>query len=66
MGAADGQYQAALCSTWPAVADGEDDELSMMMAMGFFFFRENSPRNKRIMSQKDKTEACLARVKLVI
>lgn len=35
MGAADGQYQAALCSTWPAVADGEDDELSIMMAMGF-------------------------------
>lgn len=64
MGAADGQYQAALCSTWPAVADGEDDELSIMMAMGFF--RENSPRNKRIMSQKDNTEACLARVKLVI
>lgn len=39
MGAADGQYQAALCSTWPAVADGEDDELSMMMAMGFFLGR---------------------------
>lgn len=35
MGAAYGQYQAASCSTWPAVADGEDDDAFMIMAVGF-------------------------------